>query len=496
MSQKKAATEFKLIWAMASSNPFMSPYTPKTERIPLAGNTSNRLGAATKDQVFYNVIPESIKNEVTDAKKVWLSKRGGFTAETTVVGGGGVGRAIFYWSITGKVYTVIGSKLYANATDIKTLATSTGTCWIIEFLSSSGTPQLIVGDGVDLYTVSSSDVVAEIVDADLPSTQITPVFFDSYVFIVKSSTPSLYNSDVDDPTAWDPTNFLSAEQYPDYLIAICRQANYVIGFGPKSTEFFFDNANASGSPLARQETISLKVGLAARDSIAQLDRRVFWVGQTESGEPSAWMFEGITGAEISNEFVRRILTAEGSSLPSAKAWVCSHKGHTLYVLNLAARTLVYDCGEKVWTDWSSNNAGAHAVLPFNYATEGANNKVLVLHSTDGKIYRLNPDVHTDDAGAILATIITDRVDLNTNHLKQQLSLTLIGDIQSSGSVTVDWSDDDYTTWSSSRTLDLTASRAFTKAGGTFRRRAYRLAHTANAPFRVETLELEYQQKWH
>lgn len=479
---------------MPSSNPFISPFNAKQERIPFPGNPSNRLASTGKDGIYYNVLPESIKNEVTDQKKVWLSKRGGFTAELTVVGGGGEGRALFYWTATGKIYTIIGNKLYSNSTSIKTLNTSTGTCWITEYLSSSGTQDLIVGDGVDLYVVNTSDTVTKITDVDLPTTQITPVFFDSYVFIIKANTPSIYNSEVDAPTAWNPTNFLSAEQYPDNLVALTRQINYVVGFGPKSVEFFYDAANASGSPLARNESVSLKVGIAARDSLAQLDRRIFWIAQTDTGEPSAWMFEGLTATEISNEFVRRILTNEGSSLVSAHGWACSHKGHTLYVVNLSTRTLVYDCAEKVWVDWSSNNASSHTVLPFNFASEGASNKILVLHNTDGKVYRLNHDVHTDDAGNILVTLITDRIDFNSNKYKEQLGLTLICDQQSSGTVAVDWSDDDYQTWKTARTLDLTAGRAYTKAGGVFRRRAYRFQHTANAPFRAETFELDYQLK--
>lgn len=477
---------------MASNNPFLNPHNAKTERIPFTGDMSNRLAAASKDQVFYNVIPEVVKNEISDTKKVWLNKRGGFNAEITVAAVGGVGRAIFYWSATGKVYSVIDNTLYANATSIKTLNTSTGTCWITEFLNSAGTKTLIVCDGADMYSISTSDVSTEIVDADLPATQATPVFFDSYIFIVKPGTPNIYNSNVDDPTAWDPTNFLSAEQYSDNLTALLRQVNYVVAFGPYSVEFFFDAANASGSPLRRQESVSLKVGLAARDTLAQVDRRIFFVGQTQTGDPSIWMFEGLTATEISNEFIRKILVNEGSNLANATAWLCSHKGHTLYVLNLNARTIVYDTGEKVWVDWSINSGGSHAVLPFKYATEGSNNKVLVLHNTDGKIYELDPALHTDDAGAILTTVITDRIDFNINNWKSQHGLALICDKQSSGTVTVDWSDDDYGTWSSSRSLDLTAGRAYTKAGGVFRRRAYRFQHTTNAPFRAETVELEYQ----
>lgn len=479
---------------MATKNPFANPHSAKTDRIPLVGNHTNRLAAATKDQIFYNVMPYSLKNEITDSKKVWLEKRGGFNADTTVVGGGGEGRAIFYWPETGHTYTVIGNKLYRDTTEEQTLNTSTGTCWFAEFAATDHV--LILCDGTDLWQIETDDTVTEITDADVPTGPITPVFFDSYIFVAKSGTPEIYNSDVNDPTSWDPTNFLSAEQYADDIVALIRQVNYVVAFGGTSTEFFFDAAHASGSPLERNEGISLRIGLAARDTLTQMDRRIIWVAQTANGEPSVWMFEGLTPDEISTEFVNKLLAAEGSNLDSATAWLCRHRGHILYVLNLNSRTLVYDIDEKMWFDWSINDSDAHGVLPFKFATEGSNNRVLVLHNTDGKIYELDPALHTDDAGAILVEIITDKVDFGNNNLKQQIEFVLIGDIQSSGTVTLSWTDDDYQNYSSTRSLSLSAGRAYTKAGGMFRRRAYKMTHTANAPFRAEGIELTYQMKIH
>lgn len=466
----------------------------QSARVPLVGNHTNRLASEAKDQVFYNVIPESMENKITGTKKIWLNKRGGIKANLTVLGGGGAGRGIFYWPETGKVYSVIGTKVYANSTEIYTLTTSTGTCWFSEFKGTSHL--LVLGDGTDLVSITTSDVATDISDADVPAGPITPVFFDSYIFVIKSGTPEIYNSNVDDPTAWTPGDFLSAEQYADDLVALIRHVNYVVGFGQHSVEFFFDAENASGSPLQRNESVSLKAGLAARDSIAQIDRRIFFIGQTTTGEPSVWQFEGLMPTEISNEMVCKILSNEGSSLSSAKAYVITHKGHTMYVVNLTSRTIVYDCDEKMWFDWSYNNAGTHIAMPFNYVTEGANNKILMLHSTDGRVYELDSATHQDEYSggtvAIFVDVRTDRVDFDTDAYKHQAKFSLICDKQSSGTVVVDWTDDDYTTWNTSRTLDLTTSRTYTKAGGSFRRRAFRLRHTANAPFRAESFELDYQ----
>src|SRR5688500_17331995 len=130
-------------------------YGYDTIRIPLAGQPNNRSSSASKDQVFYNIIIDGIKSpfiaqEKQDAR-TFLNKRGAFVADTTVVGGGGTGRGIYYWERTGKTYTVIGDKLYSDTDELHTFATSTGTCWFTE--ATGSTDVLIVGDGTDLLTI-------------------------------------------------------------------------------------------------------------------------------------------------------------------------------------------------------------------------------------------------------------------------------------------------------------------------------------------------------
>jgi hypothetical protein len=465
----------------------------QTYRIPLFGNPTNRLASASKDQLFYNLIFDVIENKLTNTKTVYCSKRGALTATTTVDAGGGVGRGIYYWARTGKTYSVIDNVLYSNTTSIQTLATSTGTCWFHEATGSSDV--LLIGDGTDLYTISLADSVTDITDADLPASPITPVSLDGYVFVIKSGTDEIYNSDVDAPTAWTAANFISAEMYPDNLVALVRQVNYIGALGTFSCEFFYDNENASGSPLRRNESIAIRVGLAARDSLAQTDRKIVFVGQSNDGEPSVWMFDGLTPSKISTEFQDKILYGEGSNLSSCTGNLIRHKGHSLYVLNLSARTLVYDIEEKIWSEWSIVSAGNHAVMPFAHWTQGANNTVMALHNSDGKIYKLDPTLYQDDAGVIKAWIITTRVDNGNNKQKRQFRAELVCDAESAGTATIEWSDDDYQNWKTARTLDLT-KRAFTKAGGIFRRRAYRIKHESNNPFRAEALELELSEGVH
>ena len=468
-------------------------YDYDTERVPLIGNPTNRLTLATKDQVFINVIPETIKNPATEKVSIFLNKRGAFETHTTLVTG--EGRGLYYWTRTAKTYTVIANKLYAGSstTAIHTLATSTGTCFFTEV--SGGTDYLVLSDGTDMVVIDTSDVVTDISDADMPAGPTAPATLDGYIFVVKSGTDEIYSSDVNIATAWTSTSFLSAEMYADNLVSLIRQVNYVVAFGTYSVEFYYDNANATGSPLKRADTVAMKVGLAARDTLAQVDRRILFVGQSQNGEPSVWQFNSLTPEKISNEFIDKILTNEGSNLTTAKGRIIQHKGHALYIVNLNARTLVYDLDEKIWTEWSTNSAGAHAVLPYNFFVQGANNTILCLHNTDGKLYVLNPATFTDTAGAILVKIVTGKLDFGNTHQKRLFRVELIADAQTSGTVSIDWTDDDYVTFQTARTLDL-VTRPYTKSCGSFRRRAFRLQHSTNAAFRAEALEFDYSDGIH
>ena len=470
-------------------------YDYDTVKLSILSQLTNRGSSGSKDAITYNGFYDVFKDAISEKTIASFTKRGGITANTTIFGSGGAGRGIYYWTRTSKYYSVIANKIYSNTSDLGvTLAGSTGKVWFEEATGTSDC--LILGDGTNLYKIATNDAVTQITDGDLPSGPVSPVSMNGYVFVIKNGTDEIWNSDVDDPTAWTATSFLSAEMYPDNLVSLARQANYVVAFGTYSTEFFYDNANATGSPLRRQDAVAAKVGLAAQGSVAQVDKRLIFIGQTRAGDPGVWQFDSLTPQVVSDEYIDRILAAEGSSLSSATGFITKHKGHTFYVIGLTSRTLVFDMDQKLWVgDWSIYNAGAHAVLPFKYATEGASNTTMLLHNTDGKMYQLDPTTYQDTAGAILCWIVTMRIDFGGNHWKRMFRVEIVSDRQSSGTCTLEFSDDDYQTWSTARTLDLIV-RPYTKALGVFRRRAFRIKHTANTDFRIDALEFDYNDGVH
>jgi len=523
--------------------------TSQPERLPFAGTLMYRSASRTKDQRFINCFQESIKNEVTDSKKVFVVKRPGLTRSTQVVVGGGTARGLYYWN--SKFYSIIGSTLYANSTAIQTLNTSSGEVGMVEF-DNVGVSYLFVCDGTDGWVVSSIDVVTQVnqtysawvaatnyaagdrvvptvangyyyevttdagsshaateptwpttigntvVDQGItwtcqgeyggfPTPHIpTPKFIDGYMLLPLSNSMDVYNSDVDNIYGWGSSNFVSSEMWPDNVVGLARQNNQVLAFGHYSSEFFYDAANASGSPMSRNEGTAMQIGCAAPYAIYENERFVLFVGQSESGGRAVWMLEGFSPKKVSTEAIERVLDEEGTSIATATGYGLRTKGHLFYIINLTSCTLVYDVEEKVWHEWSTNSSTTHVAFTYGHVADSGGGKSSLLNNTDGYLYIVDPDVFLDNATAILLDAYTTKYDGSTMNRKFMHNLNVVGDLGST--FTIRWSDDDYTTWNSFYTLSST--RPFLTRCGSFRRRAFNVRHTADEDVRMEAIEFE------
>lgn len=314
----------------------------------------------------------------------------------------------------------------------------------------------------------------------------TPKFIDGYMLLPLADSLDIYNSDVDNIYGWGSSNFVSAEMWPDNIVGLARQNNQILAFGIYSSEFFYDAANASGSPLARNEGTVLQLGCAAPYAVYENERFCIFVGQSDSGGRAVWQLEGFSPKKVSTEAIERVLDAEGTSISSAAGYGLRTKGHLFYVINLSSCTLVYDVEEKVWHEWSTNSSESHVAFKYNYQTDPLNGTSVLLHNTDGYLYILTPSVYTDAGTSILADAYTGKYDGSTMNRKFMHNLNVVGDLGST--FTIRWSDDDYGTWNSY--LSLNASRPFVTRCGSFRRRAFNIRHTANEDFRLEAIEFE------
>ena len=90
-------------------------------------------------------------------------------------------------------------------------------------------------------------------------------------------------------------------------------------------------------------------------------------------------------------------------------------------------------------------------------------------------------------------IPAQEIDHGTSRRKFIDSITLIADRQDAGTVTLESSDDDFLTFDSLGTFDLTLhDPVITRCGSYQGGRSYRLKHSYNGPCRMEAMEITYR----
>jgi len=472
-----------------SKTPVVSTY--ETKRLNFISNPLQRSSDPNKDFRLVNMMIEVVPSPVSQGGKAFVKSRPGLSTSFTTQTG--EGRGIFYWVVggTGYAMSVVGNKVYANGTEVLTLTTSTGPCGMTEFLSSTGTVSLVLLDGTKGYVFSSPTTAVEITSADFPTPHIpTPVFLDAYLFVAKTGTNDIYNSNLDDPSLWTAGDFISAEMYPDKIVALSKNNNYLYAVGSGSVEYFSDIANPTGTPLGRQASAVQQFGTAAIATVVQTERQVIFVGETNDGGHTVWMIDGFKETEIGIPAVKSALLAEDGYVSTAKAFALRVSGQKLYVLCLTQRTFVYSFDTQMWSEWQSGST----IFTGSKGTDGPNGSAYVLDKSNGNVYLMNETLFTDAGTAFTCSIISAKLDFDSMNRKFMNRFTLVGDVPDdtlvNTAVSVQWSDDDYKTFNTARTLTFNADLPAIFQLGSFRRRAFKISYSLPYLFRIEGVEVD------
>ena len=385
----------------------------------------------------------------------------------TFSGGGGTGAAATYTCSGGAVVSVVVTNVGSGYTSAPTVGFASGT--------------------------SGTNATGTVILNAFPTPHYsTPTFIDGYIALAKGS--DIYTCDLDAPLKWNSSNYTSAEMFPDAIRCLARQNNQVVALGATSVEFFYDAANAVGSPLTRNDSTTNQMGTASAYAVYQNEKFLLFIGQSDSGGRAVWKVEGFQPTRVSDEFVDRIIDSE-ANIASAYGYGLRTMGHLFYIINLPTvnRTLVFDVDEKLWHEWSTNTADAHTAFAYNHACDDGAGAVYVLHSSNGTLYKLDPTKYQDDTVAIITELITNKFDMDTLKRKFMSNIRWIGDRYAVNSIDLRWTDDDYQTWSNWKTIDLADDFPNFARMGAFRRRAFDWKHTGNYPLRGEAFEITYQE---
>lgn len=366
-------------------------------------------------------------------------------------------------------------------------------------------------------------VVTPVNDARYPSETVPGIVVMGGYAYVMDPTGLLVNCDFNNPQYWPGANFVGADYSGDGGVAIAKRSNYLIAFGPSSTQWFYDAGTPVGSPLLPYLAANSRAGCLDGTSIVCIDDNLFWYGVDEAGRRGICTFNGSKAQVVSNDAINRLLAAyagQRAGLPNtAVAMGLSSQTHAYYVYPLDGfppGSVVFDVTAAEWYLWTSGNtllwplsctafpfACSTGVNPSSLAdapSSGATCYMLPIDSS--RVYYLDENGSQDQWETFPATIptivLTGIQDAGNNRYKAWGRLDLICDqlnsTDSTQSINVTVTDDDYISFSPGRGFDVTTQRPALFGWGSSRKRAYRLQWSASAGLvRVRALEQEYTQ---
>ena len=510
-------------------------------KVSLTGNYNNRTGATTKDCRLLNCYVEQIKEVGLNGQErvlEYVIKRPGITTwgDATAISTGEP-RGLYSWviddpataGILNFVYGVYGDDVVQfdeddagnRAVTGGTFATTTRQVYFNEELANGRLFFRVFtssGTLTELWYIDNSATTTkvEVVDADYTAAEAVGGCFglcslDGYLFIGTFAGAQIYNSNLEDGTNWTAGGLLTANTLPEIQHALVNYKNYIVSLKSKTINFFYDAANAAGSPLAIVEGSVQNIGCKAGASVQADQNIVLFLGSGASGNLQIFALDGVNVAAVSSPAIERIITTspfvQGSGSGDNRQYraeLFRVNGKFFYLLNISnvsgASTLVFDIGLKKWSEWQSNlvaetnnwQLGLKDIISTYYDSTVLGNATFTGHT--GKVYELTSAVYRDITTNIAFEVVTPIFDFGSNKQKFMHRLTLLCDEQTSTSnITVEYSDDDYITWSTARTLDMSKSNPTLYSLGSFKRRAFRLKSSANTPIRIEGMEFDLSE---
>lgn len=376
--------------------------------------------------------------------------------------------------------------------------------YIVANLTGVGT------SGVSTWTVSVSQTLASVGSQVAMTSPVTAIrnlaygaaYLDGSVYVL-TTDGRIYGSNYEDTVNWNALNYITKTSEADGGTALCKHLNYIMAFGQWSGEVFYDAGNATGSPLNRYDAAKSEVGCAAGTSLVQFAGTLGWIGQSRESGRGVFIMDGLTPRKISTTAIDNYLNASvlnNGATPQVRAWAVTVAGHTLYIMTLKDMdvTFAYDLIENEWYQWTSTSQVGTSLSESHFTSEffsAAFGSGYCLDGSTGVVSNITTQSYSDNNndGSLLGytpisyRVITDNIDGGTNVWKFFHAVEVIGD-RSGADISIRHSDNDFSSWSPYRKVNMIHSRPIIYQGGSSRRRAYEFYTTDNQPIRLHSAE--------
>lgn len=511
------------IGLLGSPDPGMVNLLPRTYKI---GTDTEIVISVTRPPLKGGRIVDAVTHANADARGVYIWEK--------------TSSLIYYFAVCGtKVYTSTNGSTWTAVTTLSTNATTP--VGFTEFIDATNVKKLVLVDGVEGYVFTSDAAGTKITDADFPTPHLPfPVFLDGYLFLAKTDTGDIYNSNLNDPALWTAGDFISSELYPDDLKAIAKINNYLLAIGTQGSEYFYDASNATGTPLARMEGASLPFGTYFPYSIATNKNSLVLVANNNDGEPTIKIIENLKYSDIDTAIMAPVINNFiSTSLTTADfIWGGFMRigGDLLYFLNLSANRgpsgtdtglikvpfFAYSTKHKMWVEFRAGTSirrfpvtrttfsGKTAAATYVQGWDGVNGVPFFGTCTFGT--GVTPAEVQDEvtntnfnSSVITIEIRTPAFDFGTMNLKTHSRLGIhiqfgkSATTQHSG--TIDWINSDYSYGIAdvgTRTIDMTLTNRSTNGNafpfitqlGQFRSRSFRFTYSGREAVQIFGFELD------
>jgi hypothetical protein len=455
-------------------------------RLPIHTSFKTRDGTRTKDphliNCYLDIDPED--------QEIRVRQRFGMGAPVYALGAGN-GRGIYNWFSgpglnSGHTYSVVGTELFKDGVG---LAVVGGTTAMYKFTQiPSATPYLILGDGTNAYFTDGT-TVTKIVDVNFPATFCPGwAYLDGTLYVMDLNNNIFGSANLDDPVTWSALNKIRTVAEPDWPVYLTRYLSYVLAFKRWTLNLFQAVGNPTGSPLGAVGGGVFPFGCYSAYSVQDVDGTLIWLSYNKKNAVQVAMLDSTMIPQyVSSPDVERILAIQANAAAelTVRSWGAKRGGHTFYGVRVGNITLVYDLTFKVWYQWS-DPAGFDAGWNVADMSNLLGTYVLAQGLTDGNVYPVDLDtVYPSDNGSpILCEVQTSLFDGGVDRRKTHKMFRLDGDQVAGSTVTLSYSDDDYTTWSAAKSFDMSKDRPMLSDLGTSYRRAYRLRHQGPQPMRL------------
>lgn len=500
--------------------------------IPLASSYNGRGDkgytntiTSSYDQRKINCCYELVKNSITGKATLYLAKRPGVTGSVILndtthqlyrlqqAPGSSVRDAPWgflasssanYAASTATTTTILTANDYWPAFSDRTLISGVDTVYV----------QLLKNDVSLAQRVFYSTAIGtwtEISDGDF-----TGLFhrgkmeaMDGFHFILTSAN-NVVNSDLNSIANWTATGSIAKQIKQDFPRGLMRLGNQLLACGDETMEPFYNAGNPSGSPLSGIKQLHQRIGIYANgsaistgtgsllsgstDYYATVENKIYFVGRSGSAYSSisVYSYDGSRCEKIGTPGVDKILSemvgGVGGALfgPYAVTTVRFH-GQTAIAIVLTSpvvtihRALMFFPQWNDWAEWTSGiflisgNSGSHYII----TSIGSNQSQTLTFSDASEFF--------DDAGTNYLFSTQFKLPPNGGQRKRMLEYGVIGDTaRSANTLTVEVSDDDWQTFTTKTTLDLTKVRKIAVQGGTYIERGIRLSNTNALETRLQS----------